>query len=279
MKTDFSRSLSKRLAEQFFWRLSGSSFVQRFGLLNRLHYKWPIRLSRVDELYRVEDDYDHVFIARPRRLVFYWEGVRPRLDSLASQYLLDRIRFEEGDLVIDVGANVGEIGKWFQGRNVPVEYLAVEPSQREFKALQANNPDGTCLNIALWKESADLEFFDRNDTGDSSLFRVSESDDCSVLSARRLDSLERLREAPRVKLLKLEAEGAEPEILLGGSDVLTKVEFISVDCGFERGSGATSTADEVLQILSAYGFICIGCNPSRLILLFHSSAYVGPSDR
>ena len=42
-------------------------------------------------------------------------------------------------------------------------------------------------------------------------------------------------------LLKVEAEGAEPEVLQGLKKNLSRVEFITVDCGFERGLNQKST--------------------------------------
>ena len=53
-------------------------------------------------------------------------------------------------------------------------------------------------------------------------------------------------------LLKMDAEGHEPEVLLGAKNVFNQVDFVSIDCGAER-SGKT-TSSEVSNILSKYDF-------------------------
>ena len=40
---------------------------------------------------------------------------------------------------------------------------------------------------------------------------------------------------PQIKLLKIEAEGAELEVLQGSVDTLSNVEYISVDYGPKEG--------------------------------------------
>lgn len=257
-----------KISELLLWRYRGDAFVRRFKALNTLHYKWPIKVEFDGELYHVSDDIQEVYIARQRRLVFYWEGVQKRLLDLAGQYLIDRISFNYDDVVVDVGANVGELGKWFQMKGGGVKYVALEPSVSEYNANKKNNPQGVCLNMGAWDSEGVLEFFDRNDTGDSSLFRIAQSETPVRVLVRRIDQLEELKDFSSIKLLKVEAEGAEPEIIRGAVGILSKVEYVTVDCGFERGAEEKSTADEVISILSENGFICIGCNPIRLIFLF-----------
>jgi hypothetical protein len=76
----------------------------------------------------------------------------------------------------------------------------------------------------------------------------------------------------RVRLLKLEAEGAEPEILAGGKKILQLIDYIAVDCGFERGLKQESTLREVLNILYGNSFRLIDFNYKRMSFLFANSA-------
>ena len=55
-----------------------------------------------------------------------------------------------------------------------------------------------------------------------------------------------------IKLLKLEAEGAEPEILLGGLDKIHLIDYICADVGPERGlSYETTLVSSVIRGFSS----------------------------
>lgn len=54
--------------------------------------------------------------------------------------------------------------------------------------------------------------------------------------------------------MKIEAEGAEPEILEGGVNALAMTDFVTVDCGFERGKEEASTLAPVANFLLRHGF-------------------------
>ena len=58
----------------------------------------------------------------------------------------------------------------------------------------------------------------------------------------------------KIKLIKLEAEGSEPEILEGLSINLNLVEFITIDAGFERGLSQEQTLVPCLNYLTKNNF-------------------------
>jgi hypothetical protein len=58
----------------------------------------------------------------------------------------------------------------------------------------------------------------------------------------------------RIRLLKLEAEGAEPEVLEGAISVLNSIDYVSADVGPERGIHEQETRDTVVNFLEAHGF-------------------------
>ena len=74
-----------------------------------------------------------------------------------------------------------------------------------------------------------------------------------------------------IKLLKLEAEGGEPEVLLGSSTILNHIEFISADLGFERGLNSESTLPAVSNFLLPMGFRFVDLSKNRLVSLFSSN--------
>ena len=53
----------------------------------------------------------------------------------------------------------------------------------------------------------------------------------------------------KVKLLKLEAEGFEPEILIGAGDRIKDIEYIAIDGGYERGIDEQQTFTTLTNFL------------------------------
>ena len=65
--------------------------------------------------------------------------------------------------------------------------------------------------------------------------------------------LDELIDGP-IKLLKIDAEGAELEVIKGSRGLMESVEFIAIDLGFEKGVKQESTAPPVFEFLNGYNF-------------------------
>ena len=74
-------------------------------------------------------------------------------------------------------------------------------------------------------------------------------------------------------MLKLEAEGAEPEILEGLGKKIDLVEFISADLGYERGINCESTLAPVTNFLLSRGFDLIDISHGRICALYKNKAF------
>ena len=77
----------------------------------------------------------------------------------------------------------------------------------------------------------------------------------------------------KIKLLKLEAEVAEPEILIGCGDKLKNIQYTSADLGFERGFKQESSLQDVTNILIEKGFEMISIMSPRLVCLFKNKNF------
>ena len=77
----------------------------------------------------------------------------------------------------------------------------------------------------------------------------------------------------KIKLLKVEAEGYEPEILQGLKKYINDVEYITIDCGFERGIKMESTIAECSNYLIQNNFKMINFGFPRLVALYKNSNY------
>ena len=141
--------------------------------------------------------------------IAYEFGVRKRALSLADSYFLNEVKFNDGDTFLDCGANVGDLKIWFDLNNINVNYIGFEPSPTEFNLLKENVYPHLVHNVGLWKETGELKFFVSSQGADSSLIEPVSFEEIITVPVARLE----IFISSKVKMLKLEAEGAEPEIL------------------------------------------------------------------
>lgn len=222
----------------------------------------PMRVTCRDELFRLEfnpqrnvdnESGEQIWLVTPIRLYKYIDGLSSRLKRLARIYFLERVPLRPGDTVVDCGANIGEIGLWLVQKRDDIRYFAVEPSPKEGLALRRNLPDATHDAIALWSEDGDLQLFLEPETADSSLSDQGRGAEAVIVKTCQLGTYLNRNGIDHVRLLKIEAEGSEPEILVGAGPVLDRVDYITVDMGPER-EGRYNTVQACVTLLASAGF-------------------------
>lgn len=182
----------------------------------------------------------------------YRNGVDFRMNLIASQYGLDQIQYRQGDVVVDVGANYGDVVRFFQHREINLDIRAIEPNPVESQYLRHNYPQATVLTVAVGEKPGTLDFYLAEEGGDSSLIPRHHGQEFIQVKVVTLD--EAMEEVPLIRVLKIDAEGAEPEVLRGAVKTLSKTCFVAVDAGFERGERQSSTIAEVDLLLVKNGF-------------------------
>ncbi len=191
---------------------------------------------------------------------------------LANDYMLDAVGLKDGDAILDIGANNGDLALSLKLYGNTFDITAIEPSPSEFQCMEANyraqfpDSDPTFGMYGLWNEEGEaLKFYLSSSSADSSLIEPVEYSGTIDVPVKRLDSMIGDKQ---FKLMKLEAEGAEPEILEGAGERLRQFEWISADCGFERGVKAESTLPQVSGILHKHGFEMVSVRNKRFVVLF-----------
>jgi hypothetical protein len=83
-----------------------------------------------------------------------------------------------------------------------------------------------------------------------------------------------------IKLLKLEAEGAEPEVIIGCEGILSKIGYIAADLGPERGLERVNTLPFVVNFLLSRNFEILEFTESRCSILFRNLSFgdIGKGD-
>lgn len=197
-----------------------------------------------------------VFVSDRKRLELYQGGLNHRQNWILGDYRLPSDLIRKGDVVVDVGANIGELGLWVEAQGG--HYIAFEPDPTAFLAMQNNITAGDLYDVALSDTNGTAQFYLNTAEADSSLFKPSDVHGMITVRTATLDSFfNEIGTPPNIRLLKVEAEGMEPEVLAGALKTLGSVEYVAVDAGPERGGD--NTVPEVFNILVGAGFEVLDC--------------------
>ena len=205
-------------------RLRRNNFSRFFNARSKL-LNLSLRVYFDGDFYKLVDKdnkkFTHFFKAEKQGNMAYGKGLEYRLKDLSKSYFLDMIDFKDGDTFIDCGANVGDLYLVLQKMDVDLNYIGFEPSPVEFTCLQKNVPKMSLHNVGLWNTEGTLEFYVASQGADSSLIRPKTFESKTIVETQPLNKYIN----GKVKCLKLEAEGAEPEILEGLGDKLNYIEY------------------------------------------------------
>lgn len=215
------------------------------------------------------------------RAAGYQNGFKTKGEEIASSYGLDMVPLRSGDLVVDIGANVGDLLLYLDEIHsaVNVSYLGIEPGIGEFECLKSNLKiaDGNVSQIAIGSDCGQQNFFYSPQGADSSLFKPLEVSEEYTVRVQTLDCLlsqERYAHK-RIRFLKLECEGGELEALQGAKNSLSRIDYIGADLGFEKGELQESPAPEVIHFLLANGFsVEYFTYPAIIRILFRNNAVI-----
>lgn len=170
-------------------------------------------------------------------------------EFLGKKYQLENfVELESGDKVVDIGPYVGAFIRY--GEPFASKITAIEPAPDTARLLEArwkSSPKVEIMNMAAWNKSDTLELRFGRDASDNSLINIDKGNEVGTVSvdAIRLDN-----HFEEIDFLKLEAEGAEPEVLQGLSEC--SVHKVAIDASPERSGD--STLDPVLSTLGQRGF-------------------------
>lgn len=187
------------------------------------------------------------------------------IKNIRASYCLDEIDFSNDDVIIDCGANVGELKLAIEAYGKNINYFGFEPDEATFKCLSKNNSDNKNLfNKALSNKNGKNKFFLDTAGGNSSLVYFGK-DNFIEIDCVRLDMMDIPN---KIKLFKVEAEGFEPEVLYGAEKILKNIEYISVDFGSERGMDQKNTVIEVNSFLLNNNFKLFKFSNHRTVGLY-----------
>lgn len=267
-------SLAKRARKKYLQHLNHEKYAAWMSRKNSKTNNLSITFEPNKGFHLTEDGIT-LNVPRRSRLHYYENGLKNRLDFLKKEYLGETyIEFAPDDIIVDCGSNIGEF-VCSLNLDSSQKIFAFEPDPTEYVALAANvGGYATALNMALWHLDEDIKIFLANETGDSGVYKRQNSEKSTLIKAVRLDSfISSAAPSGTIRLLKIEAEGAEPEVLNGSLGIIDRIHFIAVDAGPERGEDKVSTLVPVLDILNNHGFKMINFNPTRMTCVFVNTRF------
>lgn len=222
-----------------------------------------------DIIARIHNDKNYIFETTISELSFLFQdtltsytvpAVANELNN--SEYNFKNINFSAGDLVIDIGANVGIISIYLAKKYPFLKIYAFEPVKRNYdnliKNIKLNNiPDGTIIteNKAVTMDGRRIKMnFDIRNSGGSFGEDIKDQQNVNIKSSVDSISLNDIFQKysiTNLKLLKIDCEGFEYEILHN-----TKIENLknihAIRGEFHNKNKNSNDAQELLKFIQNY---------------------------
>ncbi len=139
-----------------------------------------------------------------------------------DEYKIKDIELNDGDVIVDIGANVGIVSIYLAKRFPNVKILAYEAHPHTYKNLLENIELNDVKNIvphnlAVYSKDSDTLniTLDIVNTGSSSCFKNDEGQITETVSTISLDTIIKNNNISNIRYLKIDCEGAEFDIIEG----------------------------------------------------------------
>ena len=193
------------------------------------------------------------------KLRFYPSNISVKMYVEGPLYLRDdeliiKKFLEEGDIYVDVGANVGHL--LFTAKSVVGSKgvaIGVEPHPRIFRYLAANatlnRADVDLKNVAVGSSPGSVNFSDGHSDDMNAVLAAGSG---ITVEMQTLDQL--LKDVPRIDLLKIDVEGYELEVLKGAEHVLNKTRLVYFESYMELAEKFGYRTGDIIKLLVGKGF-------------------------
>jgi FkbM family methyltransferase len=187
------------------------------------------------------------------------------MKELTTTYQLDTVQLEPGDVILDIGAHVGIVSIYLAKKYPGIRVYAFEPHPDNYKRLVRNiEANGLYdaivpINGAVTSDGRDVAMPPlMGNSGGSNIYNHSGT---QVSSYTLKEFLYRLNLQGKVKLLKMDCEGAEYEILEGNPDLLKGVEYFVGEFHVNREFNQERMIALQVAVKSEVQHVYIGVSP------------------
>jgi FkbM family methyltransferase len=227
-----------------------------------------IKMQRDNSFYKSKCFYTDIYKLENYEQLFEYEGstmqvaekfgwgpaIFHEIYNLRDYYKDREKTIREGDVVVDLGGNMGMFNRWAYSEGAS-KVISFEPDRRYFKLLSLNaDPRSVLFNAAMSHEMGELNLYESEHLGGSNVFASNGGKEYSV----RTYTLNYLFESglvDKIDFLKIDIEGAELAALQGISDEnLMKVKTIAMEYHHSHFDWDESIRDEMTRRLNSVGF-------------------------
>lgn len=242
------------------------SFIQ--GMITHNHRIKSIRKfeSKIsNDLYLIETTDGEILIQNISRVNRFLRGKSYAANRLYAQYTnkllsLDALEKSNNKVIcFDIGANIGEFSIAIVEKFSNFQIFAFEPDPVAFECLKFNigslnlSNYVSIYNLALSDKSGFYPFYVSTKNADSSFIKPKSYTKVMRVQSSRADDFMIAHEIQFLTMLKMDAEGFEPEIISGFGDQISSVKFFAIDVGPERNGQETAT--EIENVLRSQGMV------------------------
>jgi FkbM family methyltransferase len=213
------------------------------------------------------------------KYIYYFGIWEPNLTNWITQ------RLKPGDVFVDVGANIGYFSSLASklvgdsGKVVSIEALP-QIFNRLKGNLEMNSARNVRLaNVAVWHQDEQVKMFSQSEhpSGTTSLMPAWADQwqlkTISEVSARPLPSILTPEEIKTVRLIKIDVEGAEWNVVTGMASMMSTCrQEVEIIMEVSRSMLAVhgKTPQDLVDLFSSWGF-----HPYRVVNDYSAMAYVG----
>lgn len=139
-------------------------------------------------------------------------------------------QINEGDVVVDLGGNIGIFNRWAYSQGAS-KVISFEPDKRYFELLVKNaNPKSILFNAAMSDKIGELTLFESEHLGGSNVFGTQNKDKEYKVRTYTLNYLFESGLVTHIDFLKVDIEGSEQLVFNGISDEnLNKIKTVSME--------------------------------------------------
>ena len=169
--------------------------------------------------------------------------------------------------LIDIGANDGSFGAFIARHLRCRQTFAFEPQSHCLPALEAcalTQPAMKIFNLALSDRDGQAEFFENSNHPSSSLLRVSDiskqefphtsGETPTRVAVARLDDVLARENLDREVFIKIDVQGVEDKVILGGQEVFRRAKYVMIEQSFVPIYEDQPLFEEVHDLLRGLGF-------------------------
>ena len=166
------------------------------------------------------------------------------------------------DVMLDIGAHIGESALFYASINSRARIFAFEPHPVSFRRARVNIllnrfQNIHLINLGLGERAEILKLYEvnENNSGANRIMRGENNFPYKEIAADTLDNLMQERMITKVDFIKIDVEGFEFAVLKGGAETIIQskpVMFIELDDNNLKENN--SCAEEIIELLRSFGY-------------------------